>query len=100
MILPKFGFAPGEGMGVFNHSGRRVMVRLRPAGPTWAVRSSKASLGERGEAGDDVGRKSEKGATLASLKYVGRGLLLLVEAGEEEDDGCWEAGVGGVGMVA
>lgn len=35
-------------MGVLSHSGRRVIVFFLPGGPTVAVRSSRASLGERG----------------------------------------------------
>ena len=93
LILPKFSFFPGEGIGVLSHSGNLVIVFFLPAGPTSAVRISYASLGDSGLAGDDVGRKSENGATDVSLKYVGRAraVEVVVELCESE---------AGEGMVA
>ncbi len=87
LILARLAFVPGLGSGVLSHGGSRVIVFLRPAGPTSAVRSVNASAAVSGAADDDD-RKSEKGATAVSLKYVGRdcrgrplGELLLGRAG-------------------
>ena len=45
-------------MGVFSHSGRRVISFFLPAGPTSAVRSSRAS--DVGRLDDGVGINSER----------------------------------------
>ena len=37
-----------EGIGVLSHEGSRVIVFFLPGGPTWAVRSSRASAGVNG----------------------------------------------------
>jgi hypothetical protein len=57
-------------MGVFSHSGSRVMVRRLEAGPTSAVRNVYASVG--GSAESRVETNSSSDDTVVFLKYVGR----------------------------
>jgi hypothetical protein len=83
------------GIGVFNHSGRRVICFWRPAGPTIAVRSSRASSGERVGSCRPTNSEKEGIAVSLSLKYVGRLLAGAPEPGFSEvdvdDSGCMVA---------
>jgi hypothetical protein len=59
-------------MGVFSHSGSRVICFFLPGGPTIAVRSSSESSGLNGCSGRPTNSEKEGTAFSLSLKYVGR----------------------------
>ena len=61
-------------MGVFNHSGSRVICFFLPAGPTMAVRNSSASSVVIGSSCKPTNSVKEGTACAPSLKYVGRRL--------------------------
>ena len=61
-------------MGVFNHSGSRVICFFLPAGPTIAVRNSRASSVVRGPSCRPTNSEKEGTAFNPSLKYVWRRL--------------------------
>ena len=72
LIFLKFSL---EGIGVLSHDGSRVIVFLRPSGPTWAVLISYASAGASGASG--LAKSPNEGPALRlSLNAVcGRGRL-------------------------
>jgi hypothetical protein len=59
-------------MGVFSHSGSRVICFFLPGGPTIAVRNSRASSEVNGLSGSPTNSENEGTALSSSLKYVGR----------------------------
>ena len=71
-------------MGVLSQGGRRVWGFLRPEGPTWTVRSSRASLSSRSSSSCLGETKSAKEGPLLrrSLKVLaGRGWVDVVDGG-------------------
>ena len=58
-------------MGVFSHSGSRVICFFFPAGPTIAVRNSSASSFDRGSSWP-INSENDGTVLSLSLKYVGR----------------------------
>lgn len=74
-------------MGVFSHSGKRVISFLRPAGPTMAVLRAYASEGSRGSSLPPETKSEKEGPALSlSRKVVARRRVLpgvVFEVAEE-----------------
>jgi hypothetical protein len=62
-------------MGVLSHSGSRVICFCFPAGPTMAVRNSRASSGVMAGSARPMNSENEGTLFKPSLKYVGLRLV-------------------------